>query len=267
MAENAGEKRVVVHENPSTLADAVAARFYDRIGKRTRAGKIVHVALTGGGMGTAVLRAASAHLDRDRIDWSLVHFWWGDERFVPAGDPDRNDSGADAALLDRIAVPAANVHRMAASDQGLTIAAGADAYAADLAVFGPTATAATGYITGPWPSFDICFLGVGPDAHIASLFPDRPEIRITERAAVPVLDSPKPPPQRITLTRPVINSSKRVWLVLAGSDKASALGLALAGASYLSVPAAGAKGRRRTVFFVDSAAAAQVPPELIDGSY
>ncbi|MFW1332153.1 6-phosphogluconolactonase, partial [Vibrio parahaemolyticus] len=83
---------------------------------------------------------------------------------------------------------------------------------------------------------------------IASLFPDRPEISVTDRATVPVRDSPKPPPERISLTRPVINSSKRVWMVIAGADKAAALGLALAGASYQSVPAAGAKGRRRTAF-------------------
>lgn len=69
------------------------------------------------------------------------------------------------------------------------------------------------------------------------------------------------------MTRPVINSSKRVWLVMTGADKASALGLALAGASYASVPAAGAKGRKRTVFFVDEAAAEQVAPELIDRDY
>ncbi len=108
---------------------------------------------------------------------------------------------------------------------------------------------------------------MGPDAHIASLFPDRPEIQIVDRAVVSVRDSPKPPPERVTFTRPVINSSKRVWMVLAGADKAAALGLALAGASYESVPAAGAKGRKRTVFFVDQAAAAQVPPELIDSEY
>jgi 6-phosphogluconolactonase len=113
----------------------------------------------------------------------------------------------------------------------------------------------------------VCFLGVGPDAHIASLFPDRPEILITDRSVVPVHDAPKPPPVRVTMTRPVINSSKRVWMVVSGADKASALGLALAGASYASVPAAGAKGRKRTVFFVDEAAASQVPPDLIDREY
>ncbi|GAA3769490.1 6-phosphogluconolactonase [Microbacterium kribbense] len=267
MAEGSTAKRVLVRSDPQTLADAVAKRFYSRIGKRVQGGGVAHISLTGGGMGTAVLRAAAARPERDQIDWSKVHFWWSDERFVPSDSPERNDVGADGALLDLLDIPPANIHRMAASDDGIDIEAGAAAYAAELARFGPAESTATGVLSGPWPSFDICFLGVGPDAHIASLFPDRPEIRITDRTAVPVLGSPKPPPNRITLTRPVINSSQRVWLVLAGADKASALGLALAGASYHSVPAAGAKGRRRTVFFVDAAAAAAVPPELIDGDY
>jgi len=267
MTEFSAEKRVVVRADPDALAEAVATRFLQRVAKRTSTGRVVHISLTGGSMGIAVLRAAGAHPRRDTIDWSRVHFWWSDERFVPANSPERNDVPADAAFLDLIDVPAENIHRMAASDQGLDLDAGARAYAEELARFGPSASAATGIVTGPWPSFDICFLGVGPDAHIASLFPDRPEIRITDRSTVAVRESPKPPPERISVTRPVINSSKRVWLVMAGTDKASALGLALAGASYQSVPAAGAKGRRRTVFFVDAAAAQKVPPELIDGEY
>lgn len=267
MPENAAGKRVVISPDAETLARDVARRFYERVGKRTRAGKTVHVSLTGGGMGTAVLAAAAALPRRATTDWSRVHFWWSDERFVPHDSPERNDVGARRALLDLLDIPAGNIHAMAASDEGVSLDAAAEAYAAKLASFGPTATPATGLLTGPWPAFDVCFLGVGPDAHIASLFPDRPEITVTDRAALPVRDSPKPPPERITLTRPVINSSKRVWLVLAGASKASALGLALAGASYPSVPAAGAKGRRRTVFFVDEAAAGMVPPDLIDGEY
>jgi len=92
-------------------------------------------------------------------------------------------------------------------------------------------------------------------------------IRETERAVVPVRNSPKPPAERLSLTRPVLNASERIWLVLAGVDKASALGLALAGASYTEVPVAGAKGRKRTVFFVDKDAAAEVPENLISPSY
>ncbi len=80
-------------------------------------------------------------------------------------------------------------------------------------------------------------------------------------------DSPKPPPERLSMTLPVLNSSDRIWLVLAGSDKAGALGLALAGANLNSVPVAGAEGRKRTVFFVDRDAAAEVPENLIAPSY
>ncbi|KHK96874.1 6-phosphogluconolactonase [Microbacterium mangrovi] len=249
-------KRVVLRQTPGELAGVVAARLLGRIAKRTADGKTVHVSLTGGTMGIEVLRAAGRHPQRSAVDWSLVHVWWSDERFVAASSEERNDVPA-AAFLDAVDLPAANVHRMPAADGGLDLDAAAAAYAAELARF------ATDGAT--WPEFDISLLGVGPDGHIASLFPDRPEITVTDEVVLPVRDSPKPPPERLTLTRPVINSSKRVWLVMTGAEKASALGLALAGASYRSVPAAGAKGTKRTTFFVDAAAAAQVPPDLIDG--
>ncbi|KRB38173.1 UNVERIFIED_CONTAM: 6-phosphogluconolactonase [Microbacterium sp. SLM126] len=259
MVEAWAEKRVVISHDPSSLAESVATRFLSRVSKRVEEGKLAHVSLTGGSMGSAVLAAAARNPRLTTIDWSRVHFWWSDERFVPRGDADRNEKQARAALLDALDLPAGNIHAAAASDEGMGLDAAAEAYAAELAAFSGS--------EGPWPSFDVCFLGVGPDAHIASLFPDRPEILLTDRAVVPVRDSPKPPPERVSMTRPVINSSKRVWMVLSGADKASALGLALAGASYASVPAAGAKGRKRTVFFVDLDAAAQVPPELIDREY
>ncbi len=260
MGEFTIEKRVVISDDPAALAESVAARFVHRLAKCSADGRPVHVALTGGTMGSAVLAAAARHSQRDRVDWSRVHFWWGDERFVARDDADRNEKQAREALLDALDIPPANIHAMAAGDEGIDLDAAAERYAAELARFPQSDGTA-------WPSFDVCFLGVGPDGHIASLFPDRPEILIADRAAVAVRDSPKPPPERVSLTRPVINASKRVWLVLAGADKASALGLALAGASYASVPVAGAKGRKRTVFFVDQAAASQVPPELIDQDY
>lgn len=253
------EKRVVVESTPAALAARVADRFLTRLRARTRNGRIAHVALTGGSMGGAVLRATAENPRSADVDWSRVHFWWGDERFVPRADPERNALQSRQALLDHIPVPAANVHEIAASDSGIGLDQAAQEYAAELARFGTD--------EHPWPSFAVCFLGVGPDGHIASLFPDRPEVTVTDAAALPVRDSPKPPPERVTLTRPVLNSSKRVWLVLTGADKASALGLALAGASYTSVPAAGAKGRKRTIFFVDEAAASEVSPDLIDPSY
>ncbi|GAA1468213.1 6-phosphogluconolactonase [Microbacterium thalassium] len=259
MTEVWAEKRVVIAPDPGTLAESVASRFLTRVRKRVANGRQAHISLTGGSMGGAVLAAAARHPRVHEIDWSLVHFWWSDERFVPRGHADRNDVLARGALLNHIDIPAENIHSAAGSDDGVDLDTAAEQYARELAAFGTP--------DHPWPTFVVCFLGVGPDAHIASLFPDRPEIQIVDRSVVPVRESPKPPPERVTMTRPVINSSLRVWMVLAGEDKAAALGLALAGASYLSVPAGGAKGRRRTVFFVDRAAAAKVPPELIDQEY
>lgn len=259
MEAASAEKLVVVEPTPAAVAARVADRFITRITARIRNERLAHIALTGGSMGGAVLAAVAAHPKTPQIDWSLVHFWWGDERFVAHDDADRNAVQARNALLDHISVPAENVHEVAAADSGLSLEEAASAYAAELARHGPDGEA--------WPSFAVCFLGVGPDGHIASLFPDRAEVTDTEAAVLPVRDSPKPPPERVTLTRQVINSSKRVWLVLTGADKASALGLALAGASYTNVPAAGAKGRKRTVFFVDDAAAAEVADDLIDQAY
>jgi 6-phosphogluconolactonase len=253
------DKVVVIESTSAAVAERVADRFFTRVKARTRNGRVAHVGLTGGTTSGTVLQAIAQHPKAPLIDWSLVHFWWGDERFVAAGDADRNAVQARSALLDHIDVPAENIHEIGASDSGLTLDEAAEAYAAELARFGGVDEA--------WPSFAVCFLGVGADGHIASLFPDRAEVTVTDAAVLPVRDSPKPPAERITLTRPVINSAKRVWLVLTGADKASALGLALAGASYTNVPAAGAKGRKRTVFFVDDAAASQVPEDLIDQSY
>lgn len=253
------EKRVVISADPDSLTQAVADRFLDRVGTWGADGRTVHVGLAGGGIIGDVLTRLGAHPRVDAVDWSHVHFWWVDERFVPKGSEERNDALARRAFLDRISVPSANVHAIAAADETDDAESAAAAYADELAAFGSDGSA--------WPVFDICFLGVGSDGHIASLFPDRPEITLIDRAASAVHDSPKPPADRVTLTRPVINASKRVWMVLVGPDKSAALGLALAGASYHSVPAAGAKGTRRTILFTDEATAAQVPPELIDDQY
>lgn len=249
------ERRVRVYDDKATLAAAVAARFVKRMGEILAEKPEAHVVLTGGTMGEAVLAAVATTKGRDKVDWSRVTFWWGDERYLPSGDPERNETQSRRALLDALVLRPEQIKSLPAPGDHPTIQDAADAYAAELAAAAPAGAA--------HPVFDLTFLGVGPDGHVASLFPDHEAVRDRENVVLAETDSPKPPPQRLTLTLPVINSSERIWLVLAGSDKAGALGLALADASPESVPAAGVRGRRRTVFFVDRDAAAEVPESLL----
>ncbi len=254
------DRRVLVHQSKQALAGSVAARFLTNIVDVLQEQDDVHVVLTGGTVGTAVLAAINASAARDTIDWSRVNFWWGDERWVGRADPERNELQARNALLDHIDVPADNIHSFGASDdsaeQGTdALDAAAARYSAELLRHAPQGAS--------YPRFDVTLLGMGSDGHVASLFPHRSGIREREASVVAVRDSPKLPADRLSLTRPVLNSSDQIWLVLAGTDKASALGLTLAGASRDEVPAAGIKGRQRTLFFVDHDAAAQVPENLI----
>lgn len=249
------QPRVLIHNDKTALMTAVGELFITSANALLAEREMIHVVLTGGSVGVGCLAAVGQSDSRDSVDWARVHLWWGDERWLPAGDPERNDQQATDALLGRIDVPDANVHRFPASDAGLELDAAAQAYETELAGFGDE----TGL-----PRFDLTFLGVGDDAHIASLFPGREEVRVTGRNVVPVRNSPKPPPERLSLTLPAINSSDRIWLVLAGADKASALGQALTGADSEEIPVAGVSGRLGTTFFVDQAAAAEVPAEMRD---
>jgi len=247
------ERRVLVHPDRATLAGAVAARFLTKLIDLLEEEGRAHVVLTGGSVGIDVLSAIAHSPGRDSVDWSAVHLWWGDERWLPRGDGERNETQARRALIEHISIPDDQVHAFPASDDGLTLEEAAERYESDLRAHGDGKE---------FPTFAITFLGVGPDGHIASLFPDREGSRVARAGVISLEDSPKPPAGRLSLTLPLLRKSERVWLVLAGSDKAPALGLALAGAAPADVPAAGAQGIKRTVFFVDQEAAADVPEGL-----
>lgn len=235
-------------------ADALVAAAGDRlVGAITGAidaRGVAYVVLTGGGTGVKLLKHVGAH--GAAIEWSKVHLFWGDDRYVPAADDDRNDKQAREALLDHIEIPAANVHAMPASDGefGDSIDDAAAAYADVLA-----AVADDG---APVPEFDVHLLGMGGEGHVNSLFPHTPAVRETSRTVVGVTDSPKPPPRRITLTLPAVQRSREVWLVVAGAEKADAVAAAVGGAAAVDVPAAGATGREATVWLLDEAAAAKL---------
>lgn len=209
-----------------------------------------HVVLTGGGTGTGLLkRVAEKGTD---IDWSKVHLYWGDDRFVPEDDDERNYKQAREALLDHVDIPAANVHPIAAS--GAQFGDDLDAAAADY----ERVLAANADSGEPAPDFDVHLLGMGGEGHINSLFPHTPAVRETGRLVVGVEDSPKPPPRRITLTLPAVRRSREVWLVVSGDAKADAVAAAIGGADAEDVPAAGAVGSESTVWLLDEAAASKL---------
>ncbi len=250
---------VTVHANPDVLAAAVAARLVTKLVDLQAGGSTPKIVLTGGGTGTAVLEQIRATVARDAVDWGRVEFYWGDERFLPPGDPERNETQARAALLDHVAVDPAKVFPMGA-DTGTGPAgaeAAAEAYAQVLA------RAARPEDHGPVPAFDVLMLGMGGEGHTASVFPHSPAVYETERSVVAVHGCPKPPPTRVSLTLPAIRRAAEVWIMTTGEAKAAAVAMALGGAGEVAIPVAGAQGRRRTRWLLDRGAAAKLPRDLV----
>lgn len=245
---------VVVYANPELLAAAVAARLVTRLVDLQAAKGSASLVLTGGGTGIAVLEQLHRSPARDAVDWARLDLYWGDERFVPAGDGERNEKQAREALLGHVPVDPKRVHAMAASDGefGDDVDAAAEAYARVLA------ENAQPEDHGDVPGFDIMLLGLGGEGHTASVFPESPAVYETERSVVAVRNCPKPPPTRLSLTLPAIRRAHDVWLLTAGEAKADAVALALSGAGEVQLPVAGAQGQRRTLWLLDKAAAAKL---------
>ncbi|HKR48677.1 MAG TPA: 6-phosphogluconolactonase [Pseudonocardiaceae bacterium] len=250
---------VVVHATAEVLVAAAAARLVTRIVDIQTSSGSASVVLTGGRTGIAVLcQLANTHAAA-AVDWRRLDIYWGDERFLPRGHPNRNETQAREALLDHVEVDPARVHPMGASDGPW----GDDPDAAARAYEDLLLHQRRPEDRGPAPSFDICCLGVGEDGHVASVFPGSPAVYETERAVIGVRGSPKPPATRITLSLPAIRCAAEVWLIVSDSAKAAAVTMALGGGGEVQVPAVGATGRRRTLWLLDRPAAAKLPPELL----
>ncbi|WP_199433128.1 6-phosphogluconolactonase [Qaidamihabitans albus] len=245
---------VLVYSDGDLLAAACAARLVTRLVDLQAAKGSASLVLTGGGTGIAILEQLRSSPARDAVDWSRLDLYWGDERFVPAGDDERNEKQAREALLDHVPVDPARVYPMAPSDgeYGDDPDAAAAAYADLLAANAqPEDHAAV-------PTFDVMLLGLGGEGHTASIFPESPAAYETERSVVAVRNCPKPPPTRISLTFPAIRQAAEVWLATTGEGKADAVALALAGAGEVQIPVAGARGQRRTLWLLDKAAAGKL---------
>ncbi|WP_107765730.1 6-phosphogluconolactonase [Nocardioides terrigena] len=236
------DPRVVVHEDAQTLAGDVASMLLDRLETAQGRGEVPQIGLTGGSIAEAIHREIARRAVDSSVDWSRVVFWWGDERFVEAGSPDRNARQAREAFLDGLGVDPAHVHEVPAADAVATAEDAAAAYSEALRTHG------AGF-------FEVLMLGVGPDGHIASLFPGHPALDVTDSIAVAVHDSPKPPPDRVSLTFEAMDRARAVWFLVSGDGKADAVAAALAGGDVHEIPARGVVGQVETLWLLDEAAA------------
>ncbi len=237
-------RSVVIYPDQQAVADATAARLGVTVTDAIAQRGVAHVVVTGGTVGIGLLASLASSPLVGLIDWTSVHVWWGDERFVCSGDADRNEGQAQKALLGRVPLPEENIHRMGSSDDFATPEDAADAYAAEVAAHGN-------------PSWDVLMLGMGPDGHVASLFPGHPVYAAAHTTdAVAVHDSPKPPPTRVSLSLASINRAREVWVVAAGAPKAEAVARGLSGDATL--PVATVAGVERTLWLLDAAASTAI---------
>jgi 6-phosphogluconolactonase len=235
---------VEVHDDAATLATAVAGELLNRIADAQAAGHVPDIGLTGGTIAETIHREVARLAAASGVDWGAVQFYFGDERFVPSDSPERNARQARASFLDEAG--AMRVHEVPGSDQCDSAESAAASYAETVRSTGRG-------------SFDVLMLGVGPDGHIASLFPGHPVLATTDAIAAAVHDSPKPPPDRVTLTFEALNRARTVWFLVSGEGKADAVRRALADdGSVDETPARGVRGEVETTWFLDAGAASAI---------
>jgi 6-phosphogluconolactonase len=281
-------RNIVVHPDAGLLAQAAAARLLTAVLDAQAAKGSAGVVLTGGGVGIATLEALAELPGHRAIDWSALDLWWGDERFLPAGHADRNETQARQALLDRVPVPRERLHPVPAAHRGRPQVTGrpchdrshavddagtaALLYARELSAAAlaenptgpPTGKSAPDGARPQVPTFDVVLLGLGPDGHVASLFAGHPALQEEGATAVAIHDSPKPPPVRVSLTLPAINSGREVWVLAAGRTKADAVTRSLVpvsggeGSGPCGLPAGSVRGKSATRWLLDEAAASRL---------
>lgn len=239
---SAPEPTLVVHPDKERLASAIAARLVTAVVDAQATKQVAEICLTGGSMGGLTVEALLREPAWSAIDPRRVQVWWGDERWLAPGDPDRNDTGADRAGLGELGLDPARVHRVAGPDATSSPEESARLYEREIRAHG----------TG---AFDIVMLGVGPDGHVASLFPGHPAQLTEDAIAVAVRDSPKPPGERVSLTMECLSRSREVWFLVAGADKEQAVRDGLTDAPADRSTAALVTARERTLWLVDEAAA------------
>lgn len=205
-----------IARDEAALADRAAADIAELIREvlDQRGERYFHWVLAGGNTPRRLYeRLALPPYDKS-IPWDRVRVFWGDERFVPASHDDSNVRAASEALLRKVAIPSGNI--FAPKIDGGTVEEAAAQYEKDLK-----------YLFHVIPRFHLVLLGLGEDGHIASLFPKSPHLTEEQRWVVPVKDAPKPPPERLSLTLPLVNNAEQVMFLISGEKKAEVVKKAL----------------------------------------
>lgn len=229
----------------ATDADSVITKVIDDltdyISNAVSNSKEVHISLTGGRAGTEIAKQLFAS---SAIDSRLVHIWWSDERYLNAGNVDRNDSVVPSDLITK-----AQIHRLPSTDTTSDLGEAVGKASSDLHLHTTTRFCDRNVM------MDISLLSVGPDGHIASLFPGHSALTSTA-AIAGISDSPKPPSERLTWTLSTLNASEQIWFIATGSEKADAVSKLIAGSDVKEIPACGVKGKLKTVLYADKSALA-----------
>ena len=233
---NAPAPELVTAPDPELFGLVAARLFHESFDAAVAARGIFAVALAGGTSPESMYAVLSEIPLRDEIDWTKILVLFGDERCVPQGDSERNDYRAWRALLSNVAIPPQNILRV-----DPTLPDAAERYEAIVRATYRLAPPAV-------PSLDLVLLGMGLDGHTASLFPGHPALAEVQRLVVKVTGAPKPPPERITFTLPLLNAARTV-LFLAPGEKRQVVAESMFGRADL--PISMVRGRERTVFLVD----------------
>ena len=244
-------REILKYTDGPAVATAAAQALITQLTKLLATKPTVHISITGGTVGILTLVKIAEHPERNSVEWKRVHIWWGDDRFVAPDSADSNAVQAREALLSHLTLDTAFVHEFPKFHSASSVSIDEQLDAASVE-FTETVLALANPETG-FIDFDVTILGMGPDGHIASLFPGH-EIPSAGVSIIAEHNSPKPPPHRLSFTYEAINRSAEIWFVVAGEDKAEAVGVAFSSAPS-RLPVGRVAGINKTVWFIDEAAA------------
>lgn len=200
--------------SPDELASDAAKAWLDAIEFANRMGAAHDVALSGGRITQKFLASVVEQTKARKISLSRVNFFWADERCVPPSDPESNFKTANDLLFAPLKIPPEQIHRIRGEEGAETAAKKAEAEIRSV----------VGSNSHDQPVLDLIFLGLGEDGHVASLFPSEPESWVSDKAVCRAIhNSPKPPPDRVTIGYQTIAAARQVWMFASGSGKESAL--------------------------------------------